>query len=488
MQVNINGQVYIPQGTQSSVKIGVAISTQNRNESINSIVHKWKTLMPEGAVLIVVDDCSTTPVVLEDESVLLYKNTEVLGIAGTKNRCLELLEKEGVVEFFLVDDDCYPLTADWWQPYVQSKEPHLMYMFKDVSKGQKLNDISIIDETAELIAYTSPRGVLLYCNNSVLETVGGMDTIYGRWGYEHVDWSNRIFNAGLTSYRFADVKGSENLIHSMDEHLEINRTVSTQERQELSRKNAQICNDRKRNGYKAYKEYRTLKNVVMTNLYTGKPDPQRPTQHMDTTLTDKLFTSLKKYTGFETIYFTDTEEQALNIPGEIIINNLTDLIFFQRHLNAYQYLRENKDIQFAWCVDATDVELLKEPFEFMKPGKLYTGWENKTQSDSWMTSNRHTSAYQEWVKQNPSLPLLNAGVFGGDRQTMMSFLHQLISYWQDSKHDVWVQKQSVLDLGDMAAFNYVAYSGGFDIITGPPVTTLFKGEEANNTHSVWKHK
>lgn len=48
----------------------------------------------------------------------------------------------------------------------------------------------------------------------MIDTVGGMDTGYGAHGGEHVDWSQRIHDAGLTRWPFADVRGSHNLIYS----------------------------------------------------------------------------------------------------------------------------------------------------------------------------------------------------------------------------------------------------------------------------------
>ncbi|KFC88020.1 Uncharacterised protein [Hafnia alvei] len=69
------------------------------------------------------------------------------------------------------------------------------------------------------VTYTCQRGVMLYYHRSAIEKVGGFDTVYGRGMYEHPDLALRIHNAGLTTWAFADVVGSEKLIYSLDEQV-----------------------------------------------------------------------------------------------------------------------------------------------------------------------------------------------------------------------------------------------------------------------------
>lgn len=60
---------------------------------------------------------------------------------------------------------------------------------------------------------------MLYYHRSAIEKVGGFDTVYGRGMYERPDLALRIHNAGLTTWAFADVVGSEKLIYSLDEQV-----------------------------------------------------------------------------------------------------------------------------------------------------------------------------------------------------------------------------------------------------------------------------
>ena len=71
---------------------------------------------------------------------------------------------------------------------------------------------------------------MLYINRKCLDIVGGFDESFEGYSYEHVDYSNRVFNAGLTSGRYMDVSYSHLLIYSMDEHKEIVSSVSQLDR------------------------------------------------------------------------------------------------------------------------------------------------------------------------------------------------------------------------------------------------------------------
>lgn len=135
--------------------------------------------------------------------------------------------------------------------------------------------------------------------------------------------------------------------------------------------------------------------------------------------------------------------------------------------------------------------MLREPWEWMKPGVLYTGWEEKTLNDPWMKQHHPTQAVQDFLRLNPNLTLLNAGVFGGDRQTVINFLQNLINYWFNREINVFRGKEhNRHELGDMGGFNYVAYTKhSHQIQTGSHVTTVFKKEQtAVNSPAWWKHK
>jgi glycosyltransferase involved in cell wall biosynthesis len=176
------------------MSIGIGVATYNRPDILAETLANIERYMPPGARLVVVDDGSDVPV---PESTRFPQSR---GVAAAKNKCLELLAD--CEHIFLFDDDTAPTVQNWWQPYVESPEPHLMYQF---TGGPEHWAITELGRTEDLVFYDKPRGCMLYVERRVLSTVGGLHVAFGRHGYEHEDWSRRIHAAGLTRYAFADV-------------------------------------------------------------------------------------------------------------------------------------------------------------------------------------------------------------------------------------------------------------------------------------------
>ena len=164
------------------------------------------------------------------------------GIAKAKNMCLALLDD--CEHIFLFDDDTYPISGEWFVPYIASKEPHLSYTF----------DRKILNKSNGLTEYELPCGCMLYINRKCLDVVGGFDTDFEGYSYEHVNYSQRVYNAGLTSAKYLDVSYSNLLIHSMDEHREIKSSVSQLERGQGIQANRQLfMKNRNSQEWKPYK-------------------------------------------------------------------------------------------------------------------------------------------------------------------------------------------------------------------------------------------
>jgi glycosyltransferase involved in cell wall biosynthesis len=214
--------------TGQTPKIGLAFTEFNRYEIFKRSYNATMKLLPPNCEVVVVDDGSNKPV--PEATYRFEKNS---GIAKAKNKCLELLYLAGCEHIFLFDSDTYPLKEEWWKPYVESKEPHLMYIFKDFATGHSLGDTKLIYKDSEKVAYDHPRGCMLYFHRSCLEKVGGMDTVFTKWGFEHGNLSDRIFMAGMTSFRYMDVVNSKGLFYSDDEQTRnANSTVVGKERRE----------------------------------------------------------------------------------------------------------------------------------------------------------------------------------------------------------------------------------------------------------------
>lgn len=484
-KVTVDGVDYFPK-SDSSPKIGVAVSTYNRPEVLATTLGKILEFTP-GAFIAVVDDASPTPVSVP-EGVHLYRNEVNSGIAATKNKSIEILMDAGCEHLYLFDDDAFPLVEDWWKPYAESPEPHLMYMFEDLAGANKLRDVKVLYNDGVHVAYTGPRGVMLYAHRSVVDVVGGMDHIYGRWGYEHGDWSNRIHHEGLTTWRYADVVGSSRIIYSLDEHEQVKRSVNNADRQGLAKKNAVIHNDRVSSGYTAYCPYRSQRNVVITSLLTSTKDPQRGTRmNGDLSMVGKWAKSIR---GADIVVIVDHDVPPVNGMEVVRVPESDMNLYYRRWLLAYQYLRDHPEIDKVWITDGTDVEMLKEPWHGMVDDAIYVGSEPKTLDDEWMIANHKSDIFQKFLSSNYDKTMLNAGLLGGSRDDVMKYSHKIFRTWFDTESlRFWKKDTSATEIGDMAAFNLVGYTMFPDkITTGPMVHTVFRSEESNNSWAWWKHK
>lgn len=180
--------------------IGIGITTHNRYTTFKKcfdLVVKYS----KDCKIVIVDDASTVPV--KEATFRFEKN---VGIARAKNKCFELLDD--CEHIFLLDDDVEILKPKWYMPYIQSGEKHLMYIFQDFTSGPRLNDTAKLYEDEKIVAYSHARGCVLYYHHDCLDVCGGMDPVFGKWGWEHPELSDRIYTAGLTSFPYMDAVGS----------------------------------------------------------------------------------------------------------------------------------------------------------------------------------------------------------------------------------------------------------------------------------------
>lgn len=471
MEVLIDGIAYAPAGGSCS-PVGIGITTRNRKQCLEQCLKHCREYTP-GAVIVVVDDASDDPVEGAD-----FRFEDNVGIATAKNKCIELLVDAGCQHLFLFDDDCWPIKEGWTEPYVASPEPHLMYVFVEFAgKPGLLNDTKVLYADDTHTAYSHPRGCMLYVDARVLEVVGGMDSSFDRWGYEHGDWSNRIHAAGLTTFRYADVTGSADLIYSSDEHWydgeKHTSTVPGGERAKTAATNQAVHDDRFDRA--VYCPYRPPRNMVLTAYLTALVDPQRGKKWQ------------AKQSDIETLRTSVPADWLVVFSDEVEFHKVAHLErvspclnpYFARWLHFYRWLRAHEDVDLVWCVDSTDVMMLNDPFPKMERGKLYVGSEVRTLGIPWMVDNH--PALAEWIADNAHLQLLNCGLVGGERETVMRLCHDLI---REHMNALIADKELPLDMGP---FNHAVYTGGYDFVTGPMVHTLFRANETEGA-AWWKHK
>lgn len=466
VSVTIEGVRYAP-----ATRVGVAITTRNRREVFEQTLAQVRGHTP-GAEIVVVDDASKIPV-----PQATWRFDAQAGIARAKNKCLEILMAQpGIEHLFILDDDIYPTADGWITPYVESAEPHLCYLFKDPDhRGRKLaTPVTVYDDGATY-AYGHPRGCLLYLHRSVVERVGGMRPQFGIWGNEHVEYSLRINAAGLTTNAFQDVCGSSQYLYSLDERAAENPTFSRgvdakTRTTELARNDALLEMYR---GTTDYVEYRELPNLAVTTLLTKRVDPQRGKRMAaDPALVGKWLASLQ---GCRPVVLVDeltsTDETFVTVPTGLNP-------YLQRWISLYHYLRDHP-AAWVWMTDGTDVEMLHAPWPHMVTGQLYVGHEPTVVSIPWM--HEHHKPYSPWLDQNADLPLVNAGVVGGDHATVLEFAGAMV-------REIFSRGTDSVD-SDMAAFNYVVHGPQWRDRAqwGPRWLTVFKANERNDW-SCWRHK
>lgn len=185
------------------MKIGIGITTTTgRNETASHAIAQIRKYSLTCKIVVVKD---------------------VYGIAKAKNQCLSQLD--GCDHIFLFDDDTFPILTGWYEPYIESGINHLSFTFDKLHHGGTNGNRLLLKSENGLNVYQNPCGCMLYINRKCLDVVGGFDERFLGWGYEHVNYSQRIHNAGLTPYLFMDVSNSLELFHSMDYHCEIKSSV-----------------------------------------------------------------------------------------------------------------------------------------------------------------------------------------------------------------------------------------------------------------------
>lgn len=463
MEVLIDGERYTKQAQTKTYSIGIGITTHNRNKLAAETVARLQELTPN-AKIIVVDDASDIPVRIDNVEVYRFRRN--VGIARAKNKCLEILRECNHI--FLFDDDTYPIVSNWYQPYVDSKEHHLMYLFETWASGNAIGDDTILYEDGSIVAHQHARGCMIYVDTLVLDTVGGMDVRYGKAMNEHLDWSNRIYNAGLTTFKYMDVPGSAGLIHSMDEHQEVVSSISQAERRMNLHNNSQLL----RESYSTTRYAPYGKDVVIACYFAGVIDPQRNERwSADLNAIERLKQSVE-YQGLEFVLI----HNCFDLPNLTTISNSP---YFERWLKEWQYLRDHPEINRVFVVDATDVDVLNNPFTQLEDNKLYVGDEpTETLDNGWMLSRHMEQVVNRYLRLNPDKPLLNCGVVGGSRQLVMDVCRDIYTYGFEHP-----QEQT-----EMGVFNYLMHSKYADQLEyGRHVTTLFKKYEPSS-NAWFRHK
>lgn len=472
--VVVDGISYIPATSKRRPVFGIAITTHNRPEVLAETLAAVEKYTPDGTPVIVVDDGSNPPAAVDDSSVTLIRHEVPQGIPASKNRCFEELMGLEVDHLFLMDDDTRPEADNWWQPYIESPEHHLQYSWTHFTNGQAVPNMDVLHKDSAITAYGWSMGCMLYFSRAAVNRCGGMRFEFGLGMEEHADLSRRIYNAGLTTFVHQDITGSKGLFYAADEHQKVKRTIPHVDRTTLLDTNRRIRLDH--HHADGYVEYRQPKDVVLSCYFNGQPDPQRNNIKFssDPKHVAALEDSIASTSSASLVMFTDCLPEAQGRERA----ECPRVPYRQRWITYYQWLIRHPEVRYAWCVDATDVRMLNDPFPAMRPGTLYVGWEPKTVGIQWIRDNG--AGILHWIEANHQRPLLNAGLVGGDRATVMAFIRAMQDLWCDTRCD---------DMHEMPFLNHVVYERfPANHVTGPQVATVFKANVQSDPVAWWAHK
>lgn len=180
------------------MEFAVGITTYNRPDVLEFTLNKFK-----GVDVVVVDDCSSVDY---PENPLIFRNKERLGIAKSKNKCISMLKDYKYI--FLFDDDCFPTKDNWWKPFIDGKEHHYVHACTP--------HITVKKHIDGKTWWNGALGCCMMIDQEVLRVVGGFDNRFGMWGYEHTEYTNRIYREGLIPHQYITPANVQDFIYSFD--------------------------------------------------------------------------------------------------------------------------------------------------------------------------------------------------------------------------------------------------------------------------------
>lgn len=193
-----------------SNNIGVGILSYNRLDSLAGLITSIRKFSDLNRTTIFVSDESTDPKVwgwLKAQKDIVGFHNDRIGIAGNTNRLLRCLERFQYK--LLLNDDVEVLKSGWdcfyFEKMVSTNIKHFCYRQAGVYNATRPEPNS----SGIITVNEKPHGAVLAIHDDAFKKVGFMDESFGVYGYEHVDYSDRISRSGLAPMGYHDVVGSD---------------------------------------------------------------------------------------------------------------------------------------------------------------------------------------------------------------------------------------------------------------------------------------
>lgn len=233
--------------------------------------------------------------------------------------------------------------------------------------------------------------------------------------------------------------------------------------------------------------------VLVTHLLTTTIDPQRNIRwEPDPSTCKELFDSAAEH-GVHVVLIHD-EELTSPVPDNVTAVRVEPTegdVYWRRWEYTLEFLRDHEDvIERVFCVDGSDVRVLRFPFTMIEDDALYVGSELTRTGDRWMVENHPHPQIQRFITGHAHLPLYNAGIVGGDRRTVCGFVSDLVGSYHNLSRpgaDPDMSGDVGTDMGLLNLLLRMHYAEG-QVITGPEVHTVYKRYQIEHPTARFAHK
>ena len=183
------------------MKVGIGVISYKRPEECKavceSILATIDTNEYDVQTICALDDDDTTGYEWVEENFGLIAKPNK-GIAVNKNRALKHLMRNDIV--FLFEDDFKPKQKGWVNLYVNAINEtgmqhfnHIRLDHRDQFLGSKRYD------KITLLFYEKNTAQLMVMTKQVIDNIGAFDPKYGKYGFEHSDYTRRCKNMKFCS-------------------------------------------------------------------------------------------------------------------------------------------------------------------------------------------------------------------------------------------------------------------------------------------------
>lgn len=133
--------------------------------------------------------CGNRPIHEYGCDVGIFTDTEKRGASYAKNRLIKKFYDECKGHIFIFDDDAYPVIDGWKEKIIDWCTFNKVHYLG----GIDLKNANIISAHGDILQIASPYiGAFYYMDRECIEKVGYYNEKYGRYGWEDVEYSNRV--------------------------------------------------------------------------------------------------------------------------------------------------------------------------------------------------------------------------------------------------------------------------------------------------------